>query len=120
MNEEITNEVVELEKGGYDGEHYYCAITRDLDHMSNLDANPESLFKHYIIYDKWSLQYHVLDIRVLGGTVGGISFDDDGVITELSVQTDYVVKTYFRNVNKHLRKYIGMKLNLPEIPKEKR
>lgn len=108
--------MVQLEKGQYSDNHWICDITRDLDHMSNLDSNLKSLFKHYITYNRWDLQDHLVAIRVPGGTVGVIHFDDNRIITDLSVETDYVVKTYFRNVNKHLRKYIGVMLVLPELP----
>ena len=98
---------------------YVCEITRDLDHMSNLDSNDKYGYYHYIVADNADIAEHMLAIRVPGGTVGEIGFDDNYIINHIAVDTDYVIKTYFRNVNKHIkRKYIGCKIIIPEIKNE--
>lgn len=90
---------------------YVCDITRDLDKMSNLDS--EKLFHHYIIYDKHDLENHLVCIRVPGGTVGYIKYDDNFIIIEIFIDTNYVVKTYSKDVNNEInKKYIGGKLIL--------
>ena len=93
-----------------------CEITKDLDHMSNLDSSQYyDFFHHYIYFSPGDISEHLLAIRVPGGTVGSIEFDDNYVIKSIGVDTNYVVQTYFRNVNKHIqRKYIGSKLIFPK------
>lgn len=98
-----------------------CEITRDLDHMSNLDSSEYyDFFHHYIYFNAGDIKEHLLAIRVPGGTVGSIEFDDNYVIKSIGVDTNYVIQTYFRNVNKHIqRKYIGSKLIFPKEILEK-
>ena len=85
-----------------------CDITRDLDHASKINVSGDELFHHYMQYDKTDLENHVVIVRVPGGTLGYVKFDDDLVITEINIDTDYVVKTYSGNVNKILnKKYKG-------------
>lgn len=93
-----------------------CDITRDLDDASKINVSGEELFHHYIQYDKIDLENHVVIIRVPGGTLGYVKFDDNLIITEINIDTDYVVKTYSGNVNKILnKKYKGSKLVLLPI-----
>lgn len=98
---------------------YVCDITRDLDQMSNLNTSGDDLFHHYIQYDHIDLCNNMVAIRVPGGTLGYIKYDSDFIIIEISIDTNYVVKTYFRNVNKAInRKYVGSKLILWEMEKK--
>ena len=88
-------------------------ITVDLDKMSDLGTDYkeiENIFHHYILSDKIGFEQKCLPIRIPGGSVGCICFDENNVITECFVETDYVLNSYWRNVNKHLQKYVGQKI----------
>ena len=78
----------------------------------NEESDPYNLFHHYILCDNTGFDQKLLSIRVPGGSVGYIEFNDDNIITDVHVDTDYVIKHYWRNVNKHLKKYIGKKFKL--------
>ncbi len=109
---EVINDEIIIIKNMHDylNNKYECTITAELDKMAGLTS--EDLFHHYLLIDHIDLEEHTMCIRVPGGTVGVIEFDDDNTITNLHVDTDYVIKTYWRNVNKHLKKYIGKKFKL--------
>ena len=94
----------------YLNDRYKCIITSDLDKMAGLSS--KDIFHHYLLIDHTDLEEHIMCIRVPGGTVGVIEFDDNNIITDLHVDTNYVIRTYWRNVNKHLKKYIGRKFKL--------
>jgi hypothetical protein len=87
---------------------YYCNITDMLDKEAKL--NTDSFFKHYVMIDKHSHEIKCLPIRVPGGTVGGIWYDDEYRITKIVIDTNYVVKSYPENINDIMQKYIGIKL----------
>lgn len=40
-------------------------------------------------------------------TVGGIHFDDNNIITQIVIDTNYVVKTYPSNIKELIQKYVG-------------
>lgn len=42
--------------------------------------------------------------------MGTVSVDNDDIITEVFVDTNYVVKTYVKDVNEQLKQFIGQKL----------
>ena len=84
---------------------YLCELTTELDVLSGSDW-----FYHYIIIDDYAIKNGCLPIRVHGGTVGGLDFDENHIITDIAVDTDYVVKTYPANVNEIIQKYIGQKV----------
>ena len=84
------------------------AITKELDRMSGMVVG--DVYHHYILNDSWSVKEKILSIRVPGGTIGDIKYDDNGTITSISIDTNYVVKTYWRHVKKHIQKFVGMKL----------
>lgn len=67
----------------------------------------QNMFHHYILANEWCKNQKYLAIRVPGGTVGGIYFDDNNVITKIVIDTNYVVKTYPANVNEMMQKFIG-------------
>lgn len=93
-------------KGGYRVLHeYYCELTEALDLLARLGL--ESQFRHYIVADAASVKDGMLAIRVPGGTVGTIILAENGVIAEISITQDYVIKTYPPNVNDLLKKFIG-------------
>ena len=89
-----------------------CIITTELDKMSGLNPADNYGFCHYLMFSDADLNDHLISIRVPGGTVGAIEFDKDYIITNVYVDTNYVIQSYWRHVNKHLKKYIGMKLEL--------
>ncbi len=55
-----------------------------------------------------------MPIRIPGGTLGSIEYDENKIITRIHVCTDYVVKTYPDNVNEQLQKFIGQKIEIGE------
>ena len=89
-------------------DQYRCALTIELDLLSKI-AEKEfyAFYYHYVLADGLCKQEKCLAIRVPGGTVGGIWIDDNNVITDIKIDTDYVVKTYPSNVNKLIKKFIG-------------
>ena len=88
---------------------YYCGITTELDKIAGLDPNGH--WKHYVLCDH---EDGCLPIRIPGGTLGSIEYDENKVITKIHVCTDYVVKTYPDNVNEQLQKFIGQKIEIGE------
>lgn len=89
-------------------DEYRCDLTRELDELANLSKEYYyGCFYHYILADKWCKDERCLALRVPGGTVGGITVDDNNVITKIVIDTDYVVKTYPSNVNDLMQKYVG-------------
>lgn len=90
---------------------YLCELTTELDKLAKLD-NSDDVFKlfHYIIINNIGIKEKCFAIRVYGGTVGGIWFDDNNIITKIYIDTDYVIKSYPANINETIQKYIGKKL----------
>lgn len=80
---------------------YRCDITDKLDELSKLGKYGEnadefaSWIRHYILLE---INRDWLSIRVPGGTVGGLHIKDNK-IEKIKIDTDYVVKTYDKNVN---------------------
>lgn len=90
------------------GEEYRCDLAKELDDISGISKRHYyDMFHHYILADEWRKSQKCLAIRVPGGTVGGIHFDDNNVITKIVIDTDYVVKTYPTNVNELMQKFVG-------------
>ncbi len=91
---------------------FYCELTDELDKLAKLDLNKKELYqwRHYIVADERCIKMKCLAIRIPGGTVGGVWFDDDRVITNIIVDTDYVVKTYSKDVNEQIKKFIGYRI----------
>lgn len=88
---------------------YYCEITAELDKLAGLD--PNGCWKHYVLCD---YEDDCLPIRISGGTLGSIEYDENKIITKIHVCTDYVVKTYPDDVNEQLQKFIGQKIEIGE------
>ena len=92
-------------------EEYFCDLTRDLDTLAGI--KPESYRKHYILADDYAIKEKILAIRIPGGTVGALYFDDNNTITNIIIDTKYVVRTYPDNVNEYIcNKYIGRKFTI--------
>lgn len=87
---------------------YFCDITSELDKLANI--NSDTLWKHYILADNYCINKKCLAIRIPGGTLGGIWFDDNDVITKIKVDTNYVIKSYTGNVNEQIQKFVGQKI----------
>lgn len=87
-------------------------ITKDLDKMAGITKdNYDCGYHHYCLNTSSDMKDKIVAIRIPGGTVGYVKYNDENIITEIHVDTDYVVSTYWRNVNKHLqRDYIGKKI----------
>ena len=90
---------------------YRCELTAELDVLAKLNTMEcYDVFYHYILIDDHALRENCLPIRVPGGTVGGIWFDDSRVITKIFIDQDYVIETYTDNTNEVVQKYVGEKL----------
>ena len=91
-------------------EEYRCDLTKELDNISGISKQHfHDMFHHYILADNWCKNQKYLAIRVPGGTVGEIHYDEDSIITKIVIDTNYVVKTYPSNVNELVQKYVGEK-----------
>ena len=99
---------MKLERSKSVCEKYRCDLTKELDDMSGISKQHYyDMFHHYILADEWCRNQKCLAIRVPGGTVGGIHFDDNSIIIKIVVDTNYVVKTYLANVNELIQKFVG-------------
>lgn len=87
---------------------YYCDISKFLDYQADIES--DSRQKHYILARNYFLKERCLPIRVPGGTVGGIRIDSNNVITKIVVDTGYVIKTYPKNINDLMQKFVGEKI----------
>lgn len=102
---------MKLEKCNSYSEEYISDLTKELDRISGISKlDYYDIFYHYILADALCKQEKCLAIRVPGGSLGGICFDDNDVITKIEVDTNYVVKTYPNNVNELIQKFIGEKI----------
>lgn len=91
---------------------YLCDLTDELDALAKLDNGKEFHLYHYIIVDDYGMKEKCLAIRVHGGTVGGLWFDENNIITKISIDTKYVVKSYPENVEEIVQKYVGKTLEI--------
>lgn len=91
-----------------------CELTRELDRVAGLD-NAEGIYKHYCLITKCGREERYLPIRIPGGTVGTLWYDENGIITKLHIDTNYVVKTYSNELNEVLEKYVGIKIDLSAL-----
>ena len=83
---------------------YYCDLTYELDKLTGID--PDGFWHHYILITG----DHSIYIRIPGGTLGEIYVDNNNVITKITLDTNYVVKTYHADVLDQLQKYVGQKI----------
>lgn len=94
-----------------DKRKYRCDLTDKLDNLSGLsDKGNSSIFRHYVLADERCKKDKCLPIRVPGGTVGGITLDENNVITDISIDTDYVISTYPENINELVKKFVGERI----------
>ena len=85
-----------------------CELTTTLDELAGL-TDKKSNWKHYIMIDELTKKNKCMVIRIPGGTVGSIYYNEDKVITDISIDTNYVVKSYADNVNEIVNeKYVGV------------
>lgn len=92
---------------------YVCELTKELDKLSGIDNHEDYawVFHHYILRDSWYIKNKCVAIRVPGGTVGCVWYDDDFRITKIEVDTNYVIKTYPDDINEIIQnKYVGTKI----------
>lgn len=96
----------------------YNNLSRRLDELSDRqkmkDNDPEweCLYSHYLYEAHRTFPTGSIAIRVPGGTVGDVSINDDGVILNIAIATDYVV-SYSDNVNDIINaEFVGTKLEL--------
>lgn len=91
----------------FSSNEYRCDLTRELDNISGISKQHfYNIFYHYVLADDWCRNQKYLPIRVPGGTVGGIYFDDNNIIDRIVIDTKYVVK-YPTNLNELIKKFIG-------------
>lgn len=87
---------------------YRCELTKELDDVSDISKQHHyNMFHHYILADEWCINQKCLAIRVPGGTVGGIHFDNNSTIIKIVIDIGYVIKTYPVNVNELIQKFVG-------------
>lgn len=100
-------------KDDFDMDEYFCELTEELDNLSGLNKQESYYYgrRHYIYATNSDKKEHIYAIRIPGGTVGDIETDNDNVIVNLAVDTNYVVRTYPCNINEIIKKkYIGTKI----------
>lgn len=86
----------------------HCELTTTLDELAGL-IDKKSNWKHYIMIDELTKKNKCMAIRIPGGTVGSINYNEDRVITDISIDKNYVVSSYVENVNELMKKkYIGV------------
>ena len=91
---------------------YFCEITDTLDMLAKLKTDDKFYsWRHYILADDFCIKERCLAIRIPGGTVGGIWINNDNLITKIEVDTNYVVKTYPKDINIQIQKYVGSKID---------
>lgn len=83
---------------------YYCDLTHELDKLAGIDQ--DGFWHHYILITG----DHGIYIRIPGGTLGEIYVDNNNAITKITLDTNYVVKTYHADVLDQLQKYVGQKI----------
>jgi len=92
-----------------------CELTKELDKLAKLEEKHVwELFRHYMLIDSHPWNYkEPIPIRVPGGTVGGIWLDENFCITDIKIDTNYVVKTYPDDVNEKIKeKFLGTKIEI--------
>ena len=89
---------------------YYCKLTEELDQCAGFDTREYPYYKHYLLDYRHTDGFHNFPIRVPGGTVGSIYTDKNNKIIKISIDKDYVVKTYPNDLDEKLEKYIGKKI----------
>lgn len=104
---------IKLKSKGY-WDEYFCKITDRLDQLARLKINNDGYcWRHYILYDDYHKKNNIMAIRIPGGTVGGIELDDNNVIKEIKVNTNYVVDTYPDNVEEIINnEFVGFKVEV--------
>jgi hypothetical protein len=104
------------------GCEFTCEITEKLDKLAGITKKLDiysSFYRHYVLADKISLSEKSLVIRIPGGSLGYIKYDNKNIITDIFVDTNYVVSTYPKDVNEIISKlYIGSQLNLSNTIEE--
>lgn len=111
MQEKVEREIFMLLEKRFKGgglkclNEYYSELTKELDGLARFA--PDSLRRHYILTDKVLDTRKCLFIRIPGGTVGNIEYDENNIITDIRIDTNYIVRTYPDDVNEHMKKYIG-------------
>lgn len=104
-------------KRKYEGcciDEYYCELTKELDILSWLNKR-ESYegykYRHYIYATDSDKKEHCYAIRVPVWTLGDIVANNDDYIIDITIYTNYVIRTYPHNVNEIIKKkYIGKKI----------
>lgn len=71
-------------------------LTEWLDDNAGIDKY--GCWRHYMHYSKDDIYEKCLFIRIPGGTVGNVILDNNNIIKEITLSTDYVVKTYTDDV----------------------
>lgn len=97
---------------GFGMDEYFCELTEELDNLAGLNKKQSYGYgrRHYILATNSYKKDHLYAIRIPGGTVGDIETDENDIILNLTIDLNYVVKTYPNNVNEIIKKYIGKKI----------
>jgi len=107
-------------KDGFNMDEYFCELTKELDELSGLDKKESYEYgrRHYILATNSYKKDHLYAIRIPGGTVGDIETDNNDIILNLTIDVNYVVRTYPKNINEIIQKYIGEKIEFEDEENE--
>lgn len=90
---------------------YIGEFTTELDKLAKLNpSNKRFSLYHYVMIDEHSVKDKCLAVRVHGGTVGSIKFDDNNVITKIFIDRNYIIKSYPEDINELMNKYVGERI----------
>lgn len=113
-------QTLELRRKYPDGScsEYYCELTEMLDRDSSMTRNsPSRLYRHYVLFDEFSIKERRLAIRLPGRTWGGIGIDADMVITDIVMdETGFGTNTrpYPEDLLRDIQQFVGCRLTFPE------
>lgn len=93
---------------------YVCDLTKELDKLAGIDEERDWLY-HYLMVDKFAIEHNCLPLRVPGGTVGGVWYDEEHRITKIDIVTGYVVETCPDDVKERVQKYIGTVIDFGNV-----
>ena len=99
---------MELENNPTLSDEYVGDITRELDRLAGLTVCDD--LHHYIYIDKNYYKDKHLLVRIPGGTIGGLYFNDNFEITKIVINISNVLVRYPDNINERMKKFIGAKL----------
>lgn len=113
-------QTLELRRKYPDGScsEYYCELTEMLDRDSSMTRNSSSrLYRHYVLFDEFSIKEGRLAIRLPGRTWGGIGIDGDMMITDVTMDEKGFgsnTEPYPERLLGDIRQFVGRRIVLAE------